>query len=111
MKAKRQVHGYRLSDGEHRVWQSMTDCGASIGRTPQNVSFGIKNGTPVNGWCLAERADVAASMYENGGNATEPKRRSGKKVPLRIDSRTVIYVDSNEANEKFAEYYRKRLNQ
>lgn len=36
--------------------------------------------------------------------------RTKKKVPLRVDSKTVIYVTPDKANEKYAEEWRQRHN-
>jgi hypothetical protein len=49
-------------------------------------------------------------MYDTGGKvklaAEKPK---GRLVQLRIDTHTVIWVRPEEANEKFAERYRRKL--
>lgn len=72
-----------------------------------------------NGWLCAYAddqdwvADRIEYMKRSGKytfNKNMRKASSSKgKVALRIDSRTVIYVDRKKANETYAEEYRKRL--
>lgn len=108
MKQRKRIVGYRLSDGERREWRSMTECGASVGCPPQSVSVGVRERRPVHGWCLSTNEDTAIAMYEGGGRCGDEGDRR-KKVPLRIDSHTTIYVKPSEATEEFAAAYRKRL--
>lgn len=47
--------------------------------------------------------------YNRHVRQVEGTKQKGKKVPLRIDTHTVIYVDPKDATEEYAEQYRQRL--
>lgn len=69
-------------------------------------------------WLVAykgEEAKLAQSLhyhqkhYNSQVRHISVTRQNKKKVPLRIDSHTVIYVSPEDATEEYAKQYRQRL--
>ena len=102
--------GYNLATGEHRVWRTMGEAAAEIGTKSQYLTAIIRKKKPFKGWCIAADEATAKLMYDTGGKVKlAADKPDVKLVQLRIDSHTVIWVRPEEANEKFAQKYRRKL--
>lgn len=58
---------------------------------------------------LAQSLPYHQEYYNNHVRQVKGTKKKGKKVMLRIDKHTVIYVDPKDATEEYAEKYRQRL--
>ena len=58
---------------------------------------------------LAQALPYHQEYYNNHVRQVNGTKKKGKKVMLRIDKHTVIYVDPKDATEEYAEQYRQRL--
>ncbi len=58
---------------------------------------------------LAQSLPYHQEHYNNHVRQIKGTKKKGKKVMLRIDKHTVIYVDPKDATEEYAEQYRQRL--
>ena len=58
---------------------------------------------------LAQSLPYHQEHYNNHVRQIKGTKKKGKKVMLRIDRHTVIYVDPKDATEEYAEQYRQRL--
>lgn len=118
-KAGEAIVGYSVEGLERRVWRSISEAARELGTTPAYMSNIIRDGRSFRGWCIAKTRNEqnALELAKNGGKRTEqakehkPKAKTGKLVSLRIDSRTVIWVEPEDATEEFAKMYRNLLNE
>lgn len=113
---------YRLSDGRRFQADSLTALAAKMGVTNTggiNIAARTRH-IYVHEWFICHLKDEKNLKAEiehwmkwyagqrgkckTNGDAPKPER-----VPLRIDSRTIIYVKPENANERYAEEYRQRL--
>ena len=58
---------------------------------------------------LAQSLPYHQEHYNNHVRQIKGTKKKGKKVMLRIDKHTVIYVNPKNATEEYAEQYRQRL--
>ena len=118
--------GFNLATGQRRQFRSIRRAALDLGLSITGVQDCIGR-RPFHGWMffLLEEEHTKKSQdslrywrdnYGKDGRyigevSPMPKKNTTNtnKVPLRIDGRTIIYVDPANATPEYAEAYRKKL--
>ena len=106
---------YDISTGTRGEQPSISKAAAKIGCSISHLGQVLRGGMNINGYVVAYIEDEQKALVKlralqaRGDGKKLTKRRNEKKlVPLRIDSRTVIYVQPEKATESYAEEMRQR---
>ena len=106
---------YDIATGNRSEAPSITKAAAKIGCSTSFLGQIIRAGMNTNGYVVAyiedeQKAIVKLRALQARGDYKRPQKRSReeKLVPLRIDSRTTIYVKPENATEAYAEQWRQR---
>ena len=117
------VVAYHLEDGQRLQADSITELAGKIG-VVNGSAIGIAmraNHVFSHEWFVCKPEEEGKLRCELDKwikwhaeqRGRRRKKESGEsapsRVPLRIDARTVIYVKPENANERYAEQYRKRV--
>lgn len=113
----RAVVVYDIATGERMKFDSVTMASGVVGCSVSWLTHVLRSRMHVNSYVVAYIEDEAKAVeklrnHQSRGDFKRTIRRSMTPkgtVALRIDDRTVIYVKPDQANEAFAEEYRKRL--
>lgn len=112
----RRVVAYDIATGERVEYQSATMAAGAVGCNVSWLNQVLRSRMHINGYVVGYLEDEAKALgklrnYQSRGDYARSPRRAthNGKVPLRIDARTVIYVNPEQANEAYAERYRKML--
>ena len=114
----RSVVGYNLTTGERRQWKSVRQAAESVGMNQSWFNHLLKENRPSNGWLCAYAEDESVieerlCYYRRSGkfakNASKKKRQTDGLVALRLDRRTVIYVNPDEATPEYAQQYLNKI--
>jgi hypothetical protein len=106
---------YDIETGTRSETPSITKAAAKIGCSTSFLGKIIRAGMNTNGYVVAyiedeQKALVKLRALQAKGDykPRKQRRREEKLVPLRIDSRTTIYVKPENATEAYAEQWRQR---
>lgn len=110
---------YDLETGKWSNYKSISLAARSLVMANTTLLIALRQQKPAKQrWLVAykdEEARLEQSIayhqehYDSHVRRISGKPSKGKKVPLRIDNRTVIYVAPENATEEYAEKYRQRL--
>lgn len=115
MPAPTHVVVFDIETGSRSEFRSIKEAAAFVGCDYNYMRKRLRDLLPFNGYTFAsienERSAKEKALSFRSRREYVPKRRksiatsSKEKVPLRIDSRTVIYVTKDKANRKYAEQW------
>lgn len=98
---------YDIATGTRSETPSITKAAAKIGCSTSFLGQIIRAGMNTNGYVVAYIEDEQKALIKLRA-LQEQRRNEEKLVPLRIDSRTTIYVKPENATEAYAEQWRQR---
>lgn len=110
---------YDLETEKWHNYKSVSFAARSLDISNTTILIALRHQKPAKKrWLFAykgEESKLAQSLpyhqehYNNHVRQIKGTKKKGKKVMLRIDRHTVIYVDPKDATEEYAEQYRQRL--
>jgi hypothetical protein len=113
------VVSYDLETGKWHNYRSVSIAARSLDMSNTTILIALRQQKPAKKrWLFAYKGEESKisqvlayhqEHYNRHVRQVEGTKQKGKKVPLRIDTHTVIYVDPKDATEEYAEQYRQRL--
>ena len=110
---------YDLETGKWSNYRSVSLAARSLVMANTTLLVALRQQKPAKQrWLVAYKGEESKleqsipfhqQYYNNKVRPISGKASKGKKVPLRIDKHTVIYVAEENATEEYAEQYRQRL--
>lgn len=110
---------YDLETERWSNYRSISLAARSLDMSNTTIVIALRQQKPAKKrWLFAykgEESKLAQSLlyhqeyYNNHVRQIKGTKKKGRKVMLRIDKHTVIYVDPKDATEEYAEQYRQRL--
>ncbi len=112
----RHVVMYDIATGTRSEQPSITKAAAKVGCSPSWLGVTMRSTMHFGNYIVAYVEDEAKAkerlhQYQSRGDFARIFRKPNtkKKVALRIDARTIIYVEPKNANEEYAEQYRQKI--